>query len=324
MKKIFAIALALVMVLSMASAFAMNCLNIDWSTTTNCGTGKVEVVPYVVANKAGGDITYKKSDCAAAVNKQNVYYAVKVTVDENPNAEWWDKATLAVTHSAGLSASSFKMLNDNSAYDLNDALVKAGNDTTTLEAGVYYIAKDGKSASTTFSAASHIFTAVVGDAFEGVEVCAKIESSAKADGVEIEINGAKVKVTGGSDGNYEIKVDDVRFVFEQTGKFLFAEVGGNHYYSFCDGKFFGDAGRTAEAACANKDDYKAITDAMAAINITWGQKITYATAKAKLGWSGKASDCFTWNDEAMAIVNSECVVMGIPKTGDKGLLWWLF
>ena len=326
MKKIFAIALALVMVLSMASAFAMNCLTIDWSTSTNCGTGKVEVLPYVLGNKAGGGNTYVQNDCAAAVNNQKIYYAVKVTVDEKPNAEWWDKATLAVTHSAGLSTTSFKMLNDDGAYDLNKALVAAGNDTTTLEAGVYYIANDGKSASTTFNSNTHLFTADVLDVNEGIEVCAKLESSAKvkvgssaADAIEI--NGAKVFIGIGT-GFYEIHVDDVVFRFENAGKFLCAVVGGRTYTNFCDGKYFGDGGEYAEAACNNKDDYKAITDAMAAINITWGQKISLATAQDKLQWSGKVSDCAKWNDEAYSIVNAECQVqvMSIPKTGDVSVV----
>ena len=57
MKKIFAIALALVMVLSMASAFASACVQaptLDWycatATCHNCGKATVEVIPYVKVN----------------------------------------------------------------------------------------------------------------------------------------------------------------------------------------------------------------------------------------------------------------------------------
>ena len=100
MKKIFAIALALVMVLSMASAFAANdCSTFDWTCSTkatNCGKGKVEVVPYVMVNTACG-WDYEVSTCATAITTQKVYYAVKLTVEANPDMEWWKEAELKVT-----------------------------------------------------------------------------------------------------------------------------------------------------------------------------------------------------------------------------------
>ena len=93
MKKIFAIALALVMVLSMASAFASYCTGgFDWTCATDstyCGQGKVEVIPYVKANNACGGFDWQVSECASAVNSEKVYYALKLTVDEYADAEWW-------------------------------------------------------------------------------------------------------------------------------------------------------------------------------------------------------------------------------------------
>ena len=97
MKKIFAIALALVMVLSMASAFAYSTCA-TWTPVWNCptdntwcGQGKIEVVPYVKVNTACG-WEYQVSDCAAAVRSGEVYFAIKLTVDAYPDAAWWSKA----------------------------------------------------------------------------------------------------------------------------------------------------------------------------------------------------------------------------------------
>ena len=328
MKKIFAIALALVMVLSMASAFAMNCLTLDWSTSTNCGTGKVEVLPYVVGNKFGGQNTYTASDCAAAVNNKEVYYTVKVTVDEKPNKEWWDNATLYLTYD-GMTVGGDSSNTLATIYEI----LKGTNDE--IKAGEYYLLPGWTAvkASDFVANATTLFEGSV-TAAEKAKVCAKIESAAAvavgSDATSaIELNGAKVWLGEGSDF-YEIWVDDVSFRFEKTGKFLQATVHGktadHTYYSMCDGKYISDGGEYAEAACYNKDDYKAINDALAAIQITWGQKISFATAKAVLGWKQSVSDCAKWNDEAMSIVNAECQVqvMSIPKTGDKGLLWWLF
>ena len=100
MKKIFAIALALVMVLSMASAFASPCTaGFDWTcptSSTNCGQGKVELVPFVKVNNGCGGYDWEVSTCAAAVASENVYWAVKLTVDANPDMEWWNEAVLTL------------------------------------------------------------------------------------------------------------------------------------------------------------------------------------------------------------------------------------
>ena len=101
MKKIFAIALALVMVLSMASAFASACVTgpFNWSATAtaaNCGKGKVEVVPFVKVNDGCGNYVWQANNCAAAINSENVFYAVKLTVEPKADNEWWKAATLKV------------------------------------------------------------------------------------------------------------------------------------------------------------------------------------------------------------------------------------
>ena len=102
MKKIFAIALALVMVLSMASAFASPCMGgFDWTCATdatNCGKGKVEVIPYVKVNNGCGSFDWQASECASAVSSENVFYAVKLTVDANADKEWWNEASVELSY----------------------------------------------------------------------------------------------------------------------------------------------------------------------------------------------------------------------------------
>lgn len=96
MKKIFAIALALVMVLSMASAFASQCATgFDWTKAADpnkCGKVTVEVVPYIKVNNGCGGFTYQMSNCAGAVRGEKVYYAVKLTAEANLDEEWLAQA----------------------------------------------------------------------------------------------------------------------------------------------------------------------------------------------------------------------------------------
>ena len=315
MKKIFAIALALVMVLSMASAFAF-CDVIDWSTSSTCGTGKVEVVPYAIGNKVGGN-TYTATDCAAAVNNDYVYFAIKVTVDSNPNQDWWKKATLSVSET-GL---------DTHGIFATFSNLNGGKD---VDAGTYYITNTTVQLTKDFDPAATLFKVKVDDAATA-KVCAELKSEGAAKNAGgVEINGYTVEISdeGADTGNYYIKVGDVQFYFvKDTGKFVSAVVNGHVYTEYVNDIFFADGTNAvvkADNNCNNKTDYTAIKDAMTAINITWGQKVSLATAKAKLAKSDKVSDCATWNSEALAIVNPECFVTAIPKTGDKGLLWWLF
>ena len=96
MKKIFAIALALVMVLSMASAFAT--LQCDpkwtWDDTTctyDCGTAQIFVDEYVRAKTACG-YELVANGCAAALEGERVYYVVRLVVPENINEDWYKTA----------------------------------------------------------------------------------------------------------------------------------------------------------------------------------------------------------------------------------------
>ena len=96
MKKIFAIALALVMVLSMASAFATLQCDPQWTwddttCTYDCGTAQIFVDEYVRAKTACG-YELVANGCAAALEGERVYYVVRLVVPENINEDWYKAA----------------------------------------------------------------------------------------------------------------------------------------------------------------------------------------------------------------------------------------
>ena len=104
MKKIFAIALALVMVLSMASAFAFvgTCGKYEYTCpTASCGVAKAEVVKFVGNNTI--DHFQESPDCAAIVVGNPIYWAVKVTFDKDVNEQWYyhEDTKLVVNETVG-------------------------------------------------------------------------------------------------------------------------------------------------------------------------------------------------------------------------------
>lgn len=305
MKKIFAIALALVMVLSMASAFASACVTgpFNWSATAtaaNCGKGKVEVVPFVKVNDGCGNYVWQENNCAAAINSENVYYAVKFIVEPKADMEWWKAATLKV-ELKGL---------DGKAVDAGNLYLSPGikwdEEDDTL---VYYLKNDlstwlkesdWKDMSANNQAA-YIFTARVRDAGKA-KVCATLKSKLET-------------YAGGIIGNYYVKVT------EKDGK-LFIGVSSKNTdgtekdrlvtYTIENEKV------TAikwEAVCG-ADDYNTIK---AYFNLEIGTPVSRDAINKNFGWDNKVESCFQWSKNGAAITNPECKVE-IPKTGDASVV----
>ena len=323
MKKIFAIALAVVMVLSMASAFALNACTTwgtNWSCTTDatlCGKAKVEVVPYVKVNTACG-WEYQVSDCASAIRSEKVYFAIKVTVDANPDPDWFADAELKL-EDVGLSLA----WNKGITIDLPDAVPAADYDDSVEN--VYYLdwdASQGKDVlvhdkTDDFDIADVMYEAVVENADycsnEGYSVCATLKS---------EYNGySKVNVLG-----------DYTVEFTNYGAAMFN----------ADDEFNG----TILINGKDADEWVTIQVANGAIKlVTWNEKeaafynkamsdfgfvncgtaacITKANIKANFGWKDALKDCFDWSEKGASVVDTDCVV-AIPKTGDASVLAWLF
>ena len=173
MKKIFAIALALVMVCSMAVALASPCSGpFDWTKAADankCGKITVEVVPYIKVNDGCGGVEYKVSTCAAAVKTERVYYALKLTAEANLDAEWLAKAELKM----GLSGLKDNVITDKMVIGMN------GVDTTKDKQVVYYLRNDLNvwvdETTDDFDIKDYIFNNTVTDARKA-KVCVTVKS----------------------------------------------------------------------------------------------------------------------------------------------------
>ncbi len=330
MKKIFAIALALVMVLSMASAFAMNCLTFDWSKSTKCGTGKVEVITYVKCNDGGTNNNYLANTGAAAVFGDNVYFAVKLTVEENPNATWWEKAGLTISLT-GLNLLDNAKSVSYTFSDLDGAVISAAG---SLKAGEYYLYWGDKAVKAADFVASpdsvggHLWAASVKNA-NTAKVCAKLtselyvpySSAYGTKGEAIELDGYDVAMNANEKGikTFSIFFDDTR-VDIYDGVLTNVVIGNKVYSGTCAGGFYGKDGNdniTAVSGCGS--DYSTINDIFTTFGLSFGMKtIASEDVHNVLGWSTTQEACDNWSAKACAVVDP--VAIEIPKTGDASVI----
>ena len=337
MKRIFAIALALVMVLSMASAFASEC-NVgpyDWScstSTTNCAKATVEVIPYVTTNAACNELSYVESDCAAAINGENVYFAIKLTVPEDIDREWIDDAKLVLTIKGMKSVNGKTAIEGDKFVDgfefeeqltpaKVDAMLAAFDDDSEDGWEFYFVLNGEKdiedkwfeaTEDSDFDVADVMNKAVVNE-YAKAKVCATIKSenkfsSATVGDYTVTWHGTLYNVAENLKTALQFESDDgVVYVYmdkDDKVQKIEATVKGGAW--------------TTEAALIN--------DVLASYNFGcgYGLCITYDAVKANFGWKDKVESCFAWKTQnAMAVVDSECVV-AIPKTGDASVLAWLF
>lgn len=305
MKKIFAIALALVMVLSMASAFASACVTgpFNWSATAtaaNCGKGKIEVVPFVKVNDGCGNYVWQENNCAAAINTENVYYALKLTYEPKADKEWWGASTLKVV----LKGLDGKELNWGPGNWFNGIETDEKDDTV-----VYYLRNDGnnwlkvadwKDMSST-QQADYIFTAKVTDAGKA-KVCATLKSKLAT-------------YTEGVIGNYYIKA--VTDKNPMTITVYSKKTDGTAdkqlvKYTIKDEKVTGIEWSNQCGA----DDYNTIRTYF---NLEIGTPVSAKAINDNFGWDNKQESCFQWSKNGAAITNPECKVE-IPKTGDASVV----
>lgn len=311
MKKIFAIALALVMVLSMASAFASACVTgpFNWSATAtaaNCGKGKVEVVPFVKVNDGCGNYVWQENNCAAAINSENVYYAVKLTVEPKADMEWWNKAILKVELKGLQSRNTATWMDGTQVGGWFNGLDMNEEDDTVA----YYLSNDGtvwekvsdwKDLSSKNQAA-YIFTAKVTDAGKA-KVCATLKSKLET-------------YTGGIIGNYYVKANTTN-TNNMTIEVYSKKADGQQdkllvKYTIKDEKVTGIEWSNQCGA----DDYNTIRTYF---NLEIGTPVSAKAINDNFGWNNKVESCFQWSKNGAAITNPECKVE-IPKTGDASVV----
>jgi len=334
MKKIFAIALALVMVLSMASAFASPCTSgFVWAedpAATNCGKATVEVVPYVKVNNSCGGYDWQVSTCASAVNSEKVYYAVKLNVEANADNAWFDTAAVALSYK-GLEATTAPALANLAGVpeylvtkDVEDKantfyynFILGGwelvEDSFTLDGDnvkeeVSKKASEAKVCAKLTAKLGDFTRGVVGDYYvkvlhtgekEGVMLVVDADDAAKVEGISSSILGSLSGVT------------------DIAGLAALIPVENAVGYIYVNG----------EVAVVGKLNDKCSTsfynNVTSFFGIELGTKMTTKLINKNFGWDEKQESCFSWSDKAASIVDAECVV-AIPKTGDASVLAWLF
>lgn len=309
MKKIFAIALALVMVLSMASAFALNdCFgNFNWTCPTKakyCGRGTVEIVPYVKVNDGCGNYSWQENSCATAINSERVYFAIKLKVEANPDrsgnhtqaAYWWDEASMKIT-AKGVDIGAF----DN--YE-GKFVAAAG-----ARIGDQIEWDSKKDVEYYFDFTAKEFTKVE----DATENRATLDKHIK-EGVVTNADKAKVcvELISTNDGlgtwhygDYTVNVARNQITFAKDGKTV--------KVTMQDGKVNSITGTDATVA--------EVFSTFGLTGCGFGTCINEDNIKANFGWDtdGKLKQCFSWSNKGASVVNPECKIE-IPKTGDVSVV----
>lgn len=310
MKKIFAIALALVMVLSMASAFALNncSANFTWPCDAKvnfCGRGTVEIVPMVKVNNGCGGFEWQLNNCAGAVASENIYFAIKLNVEANPDhksnevagkeqeAYWWNTAELTVKYTDKKYNATIldkKMENFGKGIDWDADKAKSYYLFANLDTWIDVTDDD-------LDLNDVAFTHQVGmDAkAANAKVCAELTAEHSGKGTWYY-------------GDYKVVVN--------TNSLMVINTKNNNSFVYTIQNGF-------ETVQANPVEFQAEVNKMFNLNgCTLGTCLTDKNIQANFGWKdidGKLKKCFNWSANASAIVNPECKVE-IPKTGDASVV----
>jgi len=354
MKKIFAIALALVMVLSMASAFATYCnwgaWECDSEATIKCGKATVEVVPYVRSATACGS-EFVANDCAAAIVGENVYFAVKLTVDADINKDWWDAMTLTIK-GTDVDGTLDETVNSRPAW--KD--VKNG--------GVFYLYKANATDATDVASctgwekededftfgAKNVFAEKV--AKSSAKVCATLKSQMIIGTPTQKTDGEATHLWKDQEftvGKYSIALRGDKYT-DTDAEYIVVEWGNKEAYIYLDKdnkvdyvwvdaddttggnvKLVGYTNLSATAyEAADGTEYgftcgegAVLKEVFDFLKMDFDTCVTYAGVSNNFGWNDKVVSCTSYKKAGMAIVDAECVV-AIPKTGDASVLAWLF
>lgn len=337
MKKIFAIALALVMVLSMASAFAAvgNCnAKWDWScTTSKCGVAKATTEMYVRANTIEG---WQKSDCAAVVVGADVGFAVKVQFDDDVNPQWFNHANTLLqldvskvgTLYYGAGAGTAAWTGAGSIFGNGKTFAMAGLTSASAVSGkTYYYDFASGNLVGSFDPATCVAWGKAQTT--AAEACARVAYDFDGTGMAIDYGKYTVEVypngtitvngvthtysyviavrSGSNEGKFGIDNGVVKAIYDGTN--LYGALAGDVFYGVDANGNFTDKGTICSF----------LKDMMVFTGLNFGTCVNADTIKANFGWYNKSWNCTNYNKNALAVVNPECQV-AIPKTGDVSVV----
>lgn len=347
MKKIFAIALALVMVLSMASAFAAATLpgSCSWgswdcpTTTVKCGIAKAEVVQYTLTNNCYERYEISKN-CPAVVIGIPVFYAIKVTFEENVNQDWFnDENTKLVVTTKDLKAD---RNTTNNGLGVDDAKLSAFVSYDDVKkGGTFYMAKADGTAhklvkEADFDSATCIYTGVAEKT--SAKVCANVAFKFSGIGPVLSFGGydaqaadantiyvknksymARITVSDGKLG----KVDILPYSAANWNNAASFDNPTKTYYGYNKDGLLAtkEANGDIKWESPNCGEAAFLMDVFKTFKFDFSTCITADGIKSFFGWDddGAFKHCVTWNKNAVALVNPECQIE-IPKTGDVSVV----
>ena len=306
MKKIFAIALAVVMVLSIASVASAFVWTKPADTTTADNFGySIDVIKFTRSTGELGSSYFNADDAATAVNGADVYYAIKLVVD-NPSDDVKKLARADVSFTA---IDGVESKTNISLKSLSDGIYYYGKIKGNGEFNFYTIDKYVSNAlKMNATAETPVFAARCLDT-DTAKVAAKVYSKINLwktyPSIEkaLSVGGFKVVFNKDAKAIGFFADDDTRIVtFFLNGDSLVTKA---EIYARSDNKLFelyrwlnnGDA-QAIEAAINNKEMY-----------------MTNDNLLAAFGWSYSQSDSVTWNANSTPIILDPTV--SIPKTGDN-------
>jgi len=312
MKKIFAIALALVMVFSMASAFALSACDtraFAWGCLvedTYCGKAVIEVVPFAHVNDACDKDAYVANECAAAILDENVYFGFKLTVDAYPDAEWFASAYIDVK-AAGIDNVEKKY--DKVADFDWDGVVMTEDEAVTYwycqTAGKWVAEEDVE-----FDRNGAVFSAVVTKAADA-EVCAKLVAFYNGYDFVNTVGDYEVAFAVASGTDYVPATKDAFVGGEFNGVMIVGKDNDVVIYEVV-------AGEIMEVLQSTKGF---AAEVASVLNLGCGLDVCVNDDNilANFGWDEEQEDCNPWSSKGAAVVDPECVV-AIPKTGDVSVV----
>lgn len=328
MKKFFALTLAVVMVLSIASS----AMAFSWGKPADktaddfANRYKIEVVK--LANETGIIGTNKLIEApgATAVNNASVYFYIRLTVSgasvkagvaDDPDAVQANaKADVSFTALQGLGGGSYAALTNQSGVELKD-----------LANGVYYFDRSA-AASTDGKVVFQLITGTLTNSdFSKAAIEARVldTATAKAYAKVSSKRALKPYPSIFNYGSYDILVDASIVSFYEAVNPIPAAASPDATKLVATFKRDGNGKVTEVVAGADGQKVAALyqwlnagsADAIHAAISKGEMYMTDDNIRAAFGFDYKGESSITWNANATAIILDPAIGVGIPKTGDN-------